>query len=82
MPAMKLAPKPSACAHCRQDIIRNCHACMYPGEDGTCLYEPVKKLVIAGAQVGLKIDTMIEMLNGGMSITDLVMYIESCRAAN
>lgn len=55
---------------------------MYPGEDGTCLYEPIKKLVTAGLQAGLNIDAMIEMLNGGMSIPDLVTYIESCRAAN
>ncbi len=34
---------------------------MYPGEDGTCLYEPIKKLVTAGLQAGLNIDTMIEM---------------------
>ena len=65
-----------ACSHCRQDIIRNCQVCMYPGEDGSCLYEPIKKLVIAGAQAGLDIDTMIEMLNSGMSIVQLVDYIE------
>lgn len=70
------------CLHCHQDVIRNCQICMYPAEDGSCLYEPIKKLVIAGAQVGLGIETMIEMLNGGMTITDLVTYIESCRAAN
>ena len=55
---------------------------MYPAEDGSCLYEPIGKLVVAGAQVGLGIDAMIEMLNDGMSVTDLVTYIESCRAAN
>ncbi len=71
--------QPAACSHCHPDIIR---CCMYPGEDGTCLYEPIKKLVTAGLQVGLGIDTMIEMLNDGMSITDLVTYIESCRAAH
>jgi hypothetical protein len=74
--------RPAACAHCRQDILRACRVCMYPGDDGSCLYEPIGKLVVAGAQVGLGIDAMIEMLNDGMSITDLVTYIESCRAAN
>jgi len=73
---------PTACSHCRQDILRACRECMYPGEDGSCLYEPIGKLVVAGAQVGLEVDAMIEMLNGGMSITDLVTYIETCRAAN
>ncbi len=70
----------AACSHCRHDIIRDC--CMYPAKDGSCLYEPIGKLVPAGAQVGLNIDAMIEMLNDGMSITDLVTYIESCRVAN
>ena len=81
---MKFSAKcqPAACSHCRQDIIRDCHTCMYPGEDGSCLYEPIKKLVIAGTQVGLEIDTMIEMLNGGMSIPELVSYIESCQSTN
>ena len=80
--ASRARMKPAACTHCGQDIVRDCRVCMYPGEDGTCLYEPLRKLVVAGAEVGLAIDTMIEMLNGGMSITDLVTYIESCRAAN
>lgn len=71
-----------ACSHCHQDIIRNCNVCMYPGEDGSCLYEPINKLAMAAAQVGLGIDTVIEMLNAGMSVTDLVTYIESCRDAN
>jgi len=73
---------PAACSHCRQDILRACRECMYPGEDGSCLYEPIRKLVVAGMQVGLDVGAMIEMLNGGMSITDLVTYIETCRAAN
>jgi hypothetical protein len=74
--------QPAACSQCRQDILRACRVCMYPGDDGSCLYEPIGRLVLAGTQVGLDIDTMIEMLNDGMSITDLVTYIESCRAAN
>ncbi len=49
---------------------------------GSCLYEPIKKLVTAGLQAGLDVAMMIDLLNGGMSITDLVTYIESCRAAN
>jgi len=72
----------SPCAHCHQDIVRNCQVCMYPGDNGQCMYEPVKKLVTAGVQAGLEVDTMIEMLNDGMSITNLVTYIESCRAAS
>ena len=75
-------PKPAACEHCRQDIVRSCNVCMYAGENGTCLYEPIKKLVVAGARVGLDIDTMIGLLEEGMSITDLVIYIESCRPAS
>ena len=74
--------KPAACSHCRQDIIRDCQVCMYPGQNGACLYEPIKKIAIAGAHVGLDIDAIIEMMNSGMSIIDLVTYIDSCRAAN
>ena len=80
--ASRAKRKPASCSHCRQDIVRDCQVCMYPGDDGSCRTKPINKLAIAGAQVGLRIDTMIEMLNGGMSITDLVTYIESCRAAN
>ncbi len=78
----RASSQPAACSHCHQDIVRGCRVCMYPGEDGSCLYEPIKKLVTAGLQAGLGIHTMIEMLNRGMSVTDLVTYIESCRAAN
>ena len=49
---------------------------MYPGADGSCLYEPIRKLVIAGAQAGLDIDTMIAMLNSGMKLLQLLDYIE------
>ena len=73
---MNLASESERCSHCRQDVVRNCQVCMYPGEDGSCLYEPIKKLVIAGAQAGLGIDTMIAMLNSGMNIVQLVDYIE------
>ena len=70
-------PEPAACEHCRQDIIRNCAVCTYPGEDGRCLYEAIKKLAVAGAQAGLDIDRMIDLLNSGMSIPELVSYIET-----
>ena len=72
----------AACSHCCQDIIRNCHVCMYPGDDGRCLYEPLKKLLTAGAQAGLEVETMVEILNSGLSVLDLVSYIESRGSEN
>ncbi len=54
---------------------------MYPGEDGRCMYDAIRKLVIAGAEAGLDIDNMVKLLNAGMSVTDLFNYIEARSSA-
>lgn len=69
--------KPTACPGCGQDIIRDCNFCLYCGENGHCFYSAIEKLVIAGANAGLRIDQMIALLNTGMTLPDLITYIDS-----
>jgi len=66
-----------ASCSCRQDIIRDCDVCLYPGDDGRCLFTAIRNLALAGESVGLSIDSMIDLLNGGMSVPELFDYIDA-----
>jgi hypothetical protein len=61
------------CRFCKQDLIRECKP--HPGK--TCFVSSISKLVDMGEQVGLSVQDMIDLLNGGLSLTDLVKSIAS-----
>ena len=63
--------------YCRQDIIRDHDGCMFPGDDGRCLFTAIRNLALAGQSIGLSIDSMIDLLNGGMSLPELFDYIST-----
>jgi hypothetical protein len=63
--------KINLCQFCKQDVIRDCKP--RPGEP--CLISSITKLVDMGGQVGLSVQDMIDLLNGGLSLADLVKSI-------
>ncbi len=66
-----------ASCSCRQDIIRDHDGCMFPGDDGRCLFTAIRNLALAGESIGLSIDSMIDLLDGGMSLLELFDYINA-----
>ena len=55
------------------------HRLLGPVREGD---DAIEKLVIAGASAGVNVDVMIELLNAGMSTTELITYIEARRSAS
>jgi hypothetical protein len=46
-----------------------------------CVYEAIEKLVQAGEEVGLSVETLIQMLDGGVTLEELLDLIEARMAA-
>jgi hypothetical protein len=46
-----------------------------------CAYEAIEKLVQAGEEVGLSVETLIQMLDGGVTLEELLDLIEARMAA-
>jgi ferritin-like metal-binding protein YciE len=46
-----------------------------------CAYEAIERLVQAGEEVGLSVETLIQMLDGGVNLEELLDLIEARMAA-
>ncbi|HVO81815.1 MAG TPA: hypothetical protein VMT28_13855 [Terriglobales bacterium] len=46
-----------------------------------CVYEAIERLVQAGEEVGLSVETLIQMLDAGVTLESLLDVIESRMAA-
>jgi hypothetical protein len=46
-----------------------------------CVYEAIERLVQAGEEVGLSVETLIQMLDGGVNLEELLDLIEARMAA-
>ncbi|MBZ5705577.1 MAG: hypothetical protein LAN63_09495 [Acidobacteriia bacterium] len=46
-----------------------------------CVYEAIERLAQAGEEVGLSVETLIQMLDGGVTLEELLDLIESKMAS-
>lgn len=46
-----------------------------------CAYEAIERLVQAGEEVGLSVETLIQMLDGGVTLEELLDLMEARMAA-
>jgi hypothetical protein len=46
-----------------------------------CAYEAIERLVQAGEEVGLTVETLIQMLDGGVTLEELLDLIEARMAS-
>jgi hypothetical protein len=51
------------------------------GAREVCVYEAIERLVQAGEEVGLSVETLIQMLDGGVTLEELLDLIEARMAA-
>jgi hypothetical protein len=68
--------KPNFCQFCKQDLIRDCS----PGPGRPCFFTSIGKLVDMAGQVGLCAQDMIDLLNGGLTLAELLGAIASATA--
>ena len=67
---MKMLIRPDICRHCRQDLVRDC-----PADDhraSPCLVATLHKFVLAAEGMGITCDDLLEMLNGGVTIAEIL----------
>ncbi len=67
---MKMLIRPDICRQCRQDLVRDC-----PADDhraSPCLVATLHKFVLAEEGMGITCDDLLEMLNGGVTIAEIL----------
>jgi hypothetical protein len=69
-------PKLNFCQFCQQDLIRDCK----PGPGQPCFIGSITKLVDMGEQAGISVQDMIDLLRGGLSLSELLKTIASTLA--
>ena len=76
---MKMLIRPDICRQCRQDLVRDC-----PADDhraSPCLVATLHKFVLAAERMGITCDDLLEMLNGGVTLAEILDVMMTKRAA-
>lgn len=68
--AVQKITRSDVCRRCRQDLVRDC-----PAENeraSPCLIATLHKFVLAAEGMGFTCDDLLEMLNGGMTVAEVL----------
>jgi hypothetical protein len=69
--------KPEICRYCRQDILRDCTPATRAAAGEPCPIATIANLSRIAEEVGIPCQRMIEMLEAGMTISDLAKLVLS-----
>jgi hypothetical protein len=65
------------CTGCKQDLIRDCPETLGISSNRPCIVMTLRKFVHAGAQAGIDIETLIQILQAGVPIATVLDLIQS-----
>jgi hypothetical protein len=65
------------CRGCKQDLLRDCPETLGVNRGHPCFVQTIYKFAQAGAQAGLGVGTLIQILQAGVPMTAVLDLIES-----